>query len=123
MPDEFNAFVKQFSPQLQRLARTVRQFVRREMPDAIEQVKSGWHAVWYGTTPKMGDIVVVIHLQDKYVNLEFARGATLPDPAKLLEGTGKNMRHVKIREERTLARPEFLALMRAAIAAGPPKRA
>lgn len=123
MPDEFNALVKQFSPPVQRLARAARQFVRKEMPASVEQVKTGWHAVWYGTTPKMADIVVVIHLQDRYVNLEFARGATLPDPSKLLEGTGKNMRHVKIRDEKVFSRPEFLALVRAAIAAGPPKRA
>jgi hypothetical protein len=123
MADEFNALVRQYSPQLQKLARRVRQFVRSEMPGAVEQVKGGWHAVWYGTTAKMNDIVVVIHLQDRYVNLEFSGGASLPDPAKLLEGTGKNMRHVKIRDEKALARPEFLALVRAAIAAGPPKRA
>jgi hypothetical protein len=123
MADEFNALVKRFSPQLQKLARTVRRFVLEEMPSAVEQVKPGWHAIWYGTTPKMGDIVVVIHLQDRSVNLEFARGATLPDPARLLEGTGENMRHVKIRDEAVLEKPEFLALMRAAIAAGPPKRA
>jgi hypothetical protein len=123
MADEFNVLMKQFSPQLQKLARRVRQFVRSEMPGAVEQVKTGWHGVWYGTSAKMSDIVVVIHMQDRYVNLEFARGASLHDPAKLLEGTGKNMRHVKIRDEKTLARPEFLALVRAAIAAGPPKRA
>lgn len=122
MADEFNVLMKQFSPQLQKLAREVRRFVRSEMPAAVEQVKTGWHAVWYGTSTNMSDIVVVIHVQDRYVNLEFARGTSLHDPAKLLEGTGKNMRHVKIRDSKALARPEFLALVRAAIAAGPPKR-
>ena len=123
MADEFNALVKQFSPPLQQLARSVRRFVRAEMPGAVEQVKSGWHAVWYGASSKMSDIVVVIHLEDRYVNIEFAQGTALHDPAKLLEGTGRNMRHVKIRGEKDLARPEFLALVRSAIALGPPKRA
>jgi hypothetical protein len=32
-----------------------------------------------------------------HVNVGFFRGAALPDPAGLLLGTGKNMRHVKLR--------------------------
>ena len=32
-----------------------------------------------------------------HVNVGFFRGATLDDPAGLLQGTGKRMRHVKVR--------------------------
>ena len=32
-----------------------------------------------------------------HVNVGFYRGAELPDPAGLLQGTGKRMRHVKLR--------------------------
>jgi hypothetical protein len=32
-----------------------------------------------------------------HVNVGFFRGAELPDPARLLQGTGKFMRHVKLR--------------------------
>jgi len=32
-----------------------------------------------------------------HVNVGFFHGADLPDPARLLEGTGKRMRHVKLR--------------------------
>ena len=31
------------------------------------------------------------------MNVGFYEGASLPDPAGLLEGTGKRMRHVKLR--------------------------
>ncbi len=34
-----------------------------------------------------------------HVNVGFFRGAELADPARLLEGTGKYMRHVKLRHE------------------------
>lgn len=33
----------------------------------------------------------------KHVNVGFFNGADLPDPSALLEGTGKRMRHVKLR--------------------------
>jgi hypothetical protein len=32
-----------------------------------------------------------------HVNVGFYHGAALPDPARLLEGAGKRMRHVKLR--------------------------
>lgn len=32
-----------------------------------------------------------------HVNVGFFRGTEIPDPAQLLEGTGRNMRHVKLR--------------------------
>jgi hypothetical protein len=37
-----------------------------------------------------------------HVNVGFFRGAELPDPTGLLEGTGRNMRHVKLRPGRDL---------------------
>jgi len=43
-----------------------------------------------------------------HVNVGFFYGATLEDPARLLEGTGKRMRHVKLR----WARPVNAAALR-----------
>ena len=37
-----------------------------------------------------------------HVNVGFFRGATIPDPHRLLEGTGKFMRHVKLSPARAL---------------------
>jgi len=34
-----------------------------------------------------------------HVNVGFFQGSTLPDPAGLLKGTGKSMRHVKLRPD------------------------
>ena len=38
-----------------------------------------------------------VNVFTSHVNLGFFHGATLPDPARLLQGTGKCMRHVKLR--------------------------
>ena len=38
----------------------------------------------------------------KHVNVGFFHGAALDDPANLLEGTGKRMRHVKLKPGQTL---------------------
>jgi hypothetical protein len=49
-----------------------------------------------------------------HASVGFFRGATLPDPAGLLEGTGKHMRHVKIRPGRDFDAAALSALIDAA---------
>ena len=49
-----------------------------------------------------------------HVNVGFFLGAELPDPGGLLEGTGKFMRHVKIRPGREIDAAALAALIRVA---------
>ncbi len=51
-----------------------------------------------------------------HVNVGFFRGAELPDPAGLLEGTGRFMRHVKLRPDGSVDPVALRALIRAAYA-------
>jgi len=41
----------------------------------------------------------------EHVTFAFMRGAALPDPEKLLEGTGKGVRHVKLRSIADVRKP------------------
>src|SRR5260370_23599280 len=41
----------------------------------------------------------------EHVTFIFLRGAALPDPERLLEGTGKSVRHVKVRTVADVKRP------------------
>jgi hypothetical protein len=38
-----------------------------------------------------------VNVFTSHVNVGFFQGAALPDPARLLQGSGKFMRHVKLR--------------------------
>lgn len=49
-----------------------------------------------------------------HVNVGFYHGAELPDPEKLLEGRGRQMRHVKLRPGQEADEPALEALIRAA---------
>lgn len=49
-----------------------------------------------------------------HVNIGFFCGADLPDPAGLLEGTGKFMRHVKLRRESNVDAAELRKLIKVA---------
>ncbi len=66
--------------------------IEKYIPHAQQTVKWGWPC-WTGN----GNIVSLLVMRN-YVNLEFWRGAHLEDPDKLLEGTGKDLRHIKLRK-------------------------
>jgi hypothetical protein len=51
-----------------------------------------------------------------HVNVSFFHGADLPDPADLLRGTGKHMRHIKLRSGVTVNEIALRALVEAAYA-------
>ena len=51
-----------------------------------------------------------------HVNVGFFHGATLLDPARLLEGTGKRMRHVKLKPNADVNARALTALIAAAYA-------
>jgi len=50
----------------------------------------------------------------RHVNVGFFRGAELPDPAGLLVGTGKRMRHVKLQPGQAIDEAALDALIRSA---------
>lgn len=59
--------------------------------------------------------VLWIKAHTNHLSLGFFRGAELADPESLLEGTGKSMRHLKIRSAELVARSSVRDLIDAAI--------
>lgn len=67
-------------------------------PQTIEVVRLGDKAASFGHGPKkMSEAYCYIMPLKDRVNLGFYYGAGLDDPNQLLEGTGKKLRHVKVR--------------------------
>jgi len=50
----------------------------------------------------------------RWVNLGFYKGVDIPDPDKLLEGTGAKMRHIKIHSLEECENPRLVEMMRSA---------
>jgi hypothetical protein len=85
-------------PQPQRgLAEALRRVVRSADPGLVESIK--WGMPWYGKGAGLAGEVCYISVHNDHVNLGFPRGTSLTDRGGMLEGTGKRMRHVKIRDE------------------------
>ncbi len=98
------------------IARRLRALILAVHPTATEIVRLGDRAASFGVgARKMHDAHTYVMPQRTYVNLGLYRGALLPDPEGLLEGTGTRMRHVKVRSAAEVDRPALCALVAAAL--------
>jgi len=111
-------FLAGYSPDVREVALRVRALVLGAMPDATERVHPGWKVMQYGRGGKMAGMIFAISPLRDSVNLGLSRGATAPDPAGLLRGTGKQIRHVKLTRPDEVDAPALRALIAAAVAAG-----
>lgn len=92
--DTFAQLIGQYSPEVQALATRVRDIIYEVFPKADEKVwATGWKVARYDDG---GEIAAIGPLKS-YVNLYFADGAHLCDADGLLEGTGKDIRHIKVK--------------------------
>jgi hypothetical protein len=113
----FDQLLADVEPALAAIARRLRTMIRAVDASTIETVRLGDNAATYGVGPKkMTDGYAYIMPMRGYVNLGFYQGALLADPERLLEGTGKGLRHVKIRSLAEADRPPVRALVAAALA-------
>ena len=107
------------SAELQAIERALRVTIRSVFSDAVEQVDFGNKLIAFGRSMRMRDLQFAIIAHQTWVNLQLADGAVLPDPDGLIEGTGKRIRHVKIRSVEQASSGPVVALIEAQLAARP----
>ena len=105
-----------YAPEVRNLALAARSFVLKMIPDILEQVDAKARIIGYGYSPKYADTICMLMPTKAGVNLGIAWAVELPDPAKLLEGTGKLHRHVKLKSKADLEKAALKSLLQAAIA-------
>ena len=82
----------------------------------LVRLRLGDRAATYGVGPKkMSEGYSYIMPHRNWVNLGFYKGADLPDPAGLMEGTGKKLRHIKVRTLDDAGNPEIRKLIEEAL--------
>ena len=103
-------------PEMRPIAERLREIVGEVDPDTVEVVRLGDRAATYGVGPKkMSEGYSYILPHKNWVNLGFYKGADLPDPGGLMEGTGKKLRHVKVHSMADAERPEVRILIAEAV--------
>jgi hypothetical protein len=88
------------------VAKAVRALVKRAVAGCEEYVNP-----WKIPTFDLNGPLCFYMVAKDHVIFGFMRGAVLRDPAKLLEGTGKYLRHVKLRSAADVRRPQVRVLL------------
>ena len=109
-------FLESYDRHITDIALALREIILEEVPDASESIYQVYTvAIWFGFSGKMKDMFCYIATNAAHVNLGFPRGASLPDPNRVLEGEGKTMRHIKFAGLRDVERPFVRRYIRAAM--------
>jgi hypothetical protein len=97
-------FIAKFTPEMGQFIRAARTKMRELMPQALELVYDNYNffVIGYGPTEKAGDAILSLAAQAKGVSLCFLQGAKLPDPHKMLRGSGNVVRNIRLESPDTL---------------------
>jgi len=112
--DDLRRFIAAFEPAVASVAREAVDELRARYPAANVLVYDNYNALAIGFAPteRASDAIFSIAVYPRSANLIFFQhGHELPDPARLLQGTGKTTRHLVLRSAADLDTPEVRALM------------
>lgn len=127
----FGGIIAGSSPDIQELARAVRDLIYDVLPQTVEVVWPRQGSVGWGTGPKkFTEQFCYLMPFKKHVTLGFYRGGELPDPDGLLPDTGGrqvggslSMRSLKLTSLEEVRQPALRALIQASTRHGvPPPR-
>jgi len=93
----FDRYLEATAPAVAEIARALRLAVLAGLPDAIETFDRSDGLLAIGRGRSLRDFLFAIIPHKAHVNLQLADGAELPNPDVRIEGTGKRIRHVKVR--------------------------
>ena len=115
---QLRTLIAKFAPAHQRLIGAMRRRLRKRLPTAHEVVYEyrDWFVISYSPNERGYEGVLAIRGDPDGVRLYFTQGKDLPDPAKLLQGSGKQTRSISLEGAFTLARPAVARLIDEAIA-------
>src|SRR5436190_20693454 len=95
---QLKGFIAKFELKHQTLIRAVRKALRRRFPTAYELAYDNYNffVLGYGPTERPSDCIVSMAAGANGVGLCFIQGAKLPDPNKILQGSGNQTRFIRI---------------------------
>src|SRR6058998_2142467 len=110
---ELRTLIAKFAPAHLRLIGAMRRSLRKRLPTAHEVVYEyrDWFVISYSPNEHGYEGVLAIRASADGVKLYFNRGKELPDPAKLLQGSGSQVRSIEVEGASTLARPAVARLI------------
>ena len=117
MSKDLDRIIAKQTPRMVKLTRQVLVKLRERFPGAVEMVYDKKRGMVVGFCPdeRASNVINSIGVYSKWINLYFFEGDSLPDPDRLLQGSGHTVRHIRIDSAADLDRPAVKALMAEAL--------
>jgi hypothetical protein len=111
-------FIAKYSREIAAQGRAALPILRRQVPGAVELVYDNyqWLVVGFGPSERASEAVLSLVFAPRWLFICFLQdGGLLPDPERLLRGSGKQVRNVRLESARDLERPAVKALIKEAL--------
>jgi hypothetical protein len=111
-------FIAKFDPAAAKLIWSCRRVLRKRFPTAIELVYDNYNffVIGYCASERPSDCIISLAAAANGVGLSFPYcGARLPDPHKILLGSGTQNRFIRLKSAATLAEPAVEEMLQAAV--------
>jgi len=115
---QLDIFIDKYTPEVAALARACLAKMRARLPGATQLVYDNYNAlvVGFGPSEKTSHAIFSIAMYPRWVNLFFLQDAArLPDPQKVLKGSGRVVRHIVIQSASELDHPAVQKLIATAL--------
>jgi len=110
-------FLHPYDSNIQELTIELRNFITDLIPEANELIWDNYNAVAiaYSKSEKLKDAFCHIAVYSKHVNFGFNRGAELSGSEIKLEGKGKLIRHLKVKDIESFPKNELKKMIQEAV--------
>ncbi|ALX48302.1 DUF1801 domain-containing protein [Lentibacillus amyloliquefaciens] len=110
--EEVDQFISNLPKDIQNITVALRKIIFESSPELTEEFK------WSMPNYSYNGLVCYLQTSKKHVNLGFHKGNELQekDINKLLQGTGKTMRHIRIKKTEEIHPEAFTSLIKEAMA-------
>jgi|GEM_PF-388863 len=111
--EQLGGFIAKFTPEIATRTRAVLAKMQSLLPGSFELVYDNYNAlvVGFGPTDRASDALFSIAVYPRWISLFFLHGSGLSDPAHLLQGSGKSVRHIVLNQAENLDLPPVRTLM------------
>src|ERR1700679_3970803 len=114
---QLDGFIAKFSSEIAAMTQAVLKKMRKRYPAAQVLVYDNYNALAIGFAPgeKTGEAIFSIAVYPKWVSLFFLQAKGVPDPERLLKGSGNVAKHLVLTSPDDLEIPAIAAMMDAAL--------
>ena len=114
---ELKKFIQPYNEEIQKLTMELRDFITDLVPEANELIWDNYNAVAmaYSKSEKLKDAFCHISVYSQHVNFGFNRGAELTSRNLKLNGKGKLIRHISVKDIKSFPKDEIITLIWEAI--------